>query len=417
MSDQVARDVLGMPIAKPQPTAGGVGAGATASFAEPTSGNMPHAVPPVTDSSAGRTVMPAMQVKPGEFPTIIDLLNEVKRNGASDLHLTAGASPHLRIDGELHPMNLPKYTPQEIKGVVYSMMSEIQIKQFELAHEFDFAYSVKAIGRFRVNIFMQRGSTACAIRAVPTNKQSLEALGLPPIAKDLIMRPRGIILVTGPTGSGKTTSLAAMIDYINEHRHCHIITIEDPIEFLHQHKLSLVNQRELGPDTQGFDAAMRHVLRQDPDVILVGELRDLDSMATAITAAETGHLVLTTLHTNDAGQTIDRIIDVFPPHQQAQIRLQLANSLQAIFCQALCRRVGGGRVMSYELLVATSGVRNLIRENKIHQIQTAIETGQQHGMRTMNMSLFDLVKRNSITREEARTHATNPADFDKMFSL
>jgi twitching motility protein PilT len=409
MADEVQRDVLGAPV---QPGAPVKAAGAVLGFPDPL--GAPGTAPAARAPAAAP---PPVESKGEGFLTILDLLREVQRNEASDLHLTAGAPPHLRIDGELQPMNLPIYTPPELKGVVYSMMTEQQIKQFEVAHEFDFAYSVKSLGRYRVNVFMQRGSTACAIRAVPTNKQSIDALGLPAVTKDLIMRPRGIILVTGPTGSGKTTSLAAMIDYINEHRRCHIITVEDPIEFLHQHKQSLVNQRELGPDTSSFASAMRHVLRQDPDVILVGELRDLESMSTAITAAETGHLVLTTLHTNDAAQTIDRIINFFAPHQQSQIRLQLANSLQAIFCQTLCRRVGVGRILAYELLVATSGVRNLIRDNKIHQIQTSIETGQQHGMRTMNKSLFELVRRNLITREEARAHATNPTDFDKLFSL
>jgi twitching motility protein PilT len=412
MTDKVMRDVLGMPM---QPNPGISSTGTMAGFPDPLGGSGLSPLPGDTSQEVEQSA-PSGTLQ-GEYPTIIELLREVQKHGASDLHLTAGAPPHLRIDGELLPMTLPVYTPQEIKGVVFSMMSEQQIKQFEVGHEYDYAYSAKSLGRYRVNVFMQRGSIACAIRAVPTNKQSLEALGLPAITKDLIMRPRGMILCTGPTGSGKTTSLAAMIDYINERRRCHIITIEDPIEFLHQHKLSLVNQRELGPDTASFASAMRHVLRQDPDVILVGELRDLESMSTAITAAETGHLVLTTLHTNDAGQTIDRIIDVFPPHQQAQIRLQLANSLQAIFCQTLCRRVGGGRVMAYELLVATSAIKNLIRDNKIHQIQTAIETGQQHGMRTMNMSLFELVKKSIVTREEARGHATIPLDFDKLFSL
>jgi twitching motility protein PilT len=353
----------------------------------------------------------------GVTHTIIDLLRITLEKKASDLHLTAGAPPHLRVDGELSPLPLPRYIPGDLKGLVYSMMSEQQIKIFEMTREFDFAYSVKSLGRFRVNVFMQRGSVGCVIRSVPTTKNTIEQLGLPAIAKDLIMRPRGIIFVTGPTGSGKTTSLAAMIDYINEHRHGHIITIEDPIEFLHEHKNCLVNQRELGPDTESFAKALRHVLRQDPDVILVGELRDIESMATAITAAETGHLVLTTLHTNDAAQTIDRIIDVFPPHQQAQIRLQLANSIQAIFCQTLCRRITGGRVLAYELLIATNAIRNLIREGKIHQIPTSIETGQNVGMKTMNMSLLELVQKSQVTKEEARTHATNPADFEKLFVL
>lgn len=348
-----------------------------------------------------------------EHHTIHDLLVYAVNHRASDLHLTAGAPPHVRIDGQLIPLNLPKYRPSDLKSLIYSMMKEHQVKVFEIEHEFDFAYSVLNVGRFRVNVFMQRGSVGAVVRSVPTMKKSIEALGLPPIAKDLALRPRGIILFTGPTGSGKTTSLAAMIDYINENRRGHIITVEDPIEFLHDHKKCVVNQRELGSDTESFARALRHVLRQDPDVILVGELRDTESMSTAITAAETGHLVFGTLHTNDTAQTIDRIIDVFPPHQQAQIRLQLANSLQAIFCQTLCRKIGGGRVMAYELLIANSAVRNLIREGKVHQIVNAIETGQGSGMKTMTMSLLELVNAGLITKEEARAHATNPLDLDK----
>jgi len=351
-----------------------------------------------------------------EFYTILDLLREVVERKASDLHLTVGAPPYLRIDGELMPLGLPKCIPSELKSLIYSMMNELQIKEYELKHEMDFAYGIKTLGRFRVNVFQQRGSIGCVIRCVPTNKMSVEALGLPSVTKDLIMRPRGIVLVTGPTGSGKSTSLAAMIDYINSNRRCHIMTVEDPIEFLHEHRQSLVNQRELGSDTHSYAEALRHVLRQDPDVILVGELRDVESMATAITAAETGHLVLTTLHTNDSAQTIDRVIDVFPPHQQAQIRLQLANSLQAIFCQTLCRKIGGGRVLAYELLVANNAIRNLIREGKVHQIPTIIETGTSLGMRTLQTSLVELVKKNIVTKEEARAHSTNPGEFDKAFT-
>jgi twitching motility protein PilT len=358
---------------------------------------------------------PKQRHDPNDFYTILDLMREAVERGASDVHLTAGSPPCLRIDGELHRLALEPLTPKMLKELIYSMMSEIQIRQFELERELDFSYSIKNLGRFRVNVFMQRGSVGSVIRAVPTTKLSIEQLGLPPVTKDIAMRPRGIILVTGPTGSGKSTSLAAMIDYINENRRGHIITVEDPIEFLHDHKGCLVNQRELGNDTKGFAEALRHVLRQDPDVILVGELRDIESMGTAITAAETGHLVFATLHTNDAAQTIDRIIDVFPVHQQAQIRLQLANSLQAVFCQTLCRRIGGGRVLAYELLIATNAVRNLIREGKIHQIPTVIETSQGLGMRTLETSLVELVKKQIVSKEDARAHATNPAEFDKAF--
>jgi twitching motility protein PilT len=351
-----------------------------------------------------------------DFFTILDLLKATVERKASDLHLTTGAPPYLRVDGELTPLNFPLNDPKQLKALIYSMMSEQQIKQYELDKELDFAYSVKSLGRFRVNVFQQRSSIGSVIRTIPTNKMSLDQLGLPAITKDLIMRPRGIILVTGPTGSGKSTSLAAMIDFINEHRKAHIMTVEDPIEFLHDHKMSLVNQREVGTDTQTFANALKRVLRQDPDVILVGELRDIESMGTAITAAETGHLVFATLHTNDAAQTIDRIIDVFPTSQQQQVRMQFANSLQAIFCQTLARRIGGGRVMAYELLIANNAVRNLVREGKIHQIPSIIETSIGQGMRTMNMSLIELVKKNVVAKDDARTHATNPTEFDRELS-
>ncbi|MDQ3024298.1 MAG: type IV pilus twitching motility protein PilT [bacterium] len=343
-------------------------------------------------------------------------MREAVERGASDVHLTAGSPPALRMDGEIHQLALEPLTGKLLKELIYSMMSETQIRGFELDRELDFSYSIKNLGRFRVNVFQQRGSVASVIRTVPTTKLSIEQLGLPAVTKDIIMRPRGLILVTGPTGSGKSTSLAAMIDYINENRKGHIITIEDPIEFLHDHKGCLVNQREVGGDTLSFANALKRVLRQDPDVILVGELRDTESMSTAITAAETGHLVFATLHTNDSAQSIDRIIDVFPMHQQAQIRLQLSNSLQAVFCQTLVRRIGGGRCMAYELLIANNAVRNLIREGKIHQIPTVIETNVAMGMRNLETSLIDLVKKHVASKEDAREHASNPAEFDKAFT-
>jgi len=357
----------------------------------------------------------ARRSDPNDFYTILDLMREAVERGASDVHLTAGSPPALRVDGEIFPLALEALTGKMLKELIYSMMSETQIRSFELEREIDFSYSIKNLGRFRVNVFQQRGSVASVIRSVPTNKLSIEQLGLPLVTKDLVLRPRGLILVTGPTGSGKSTSLAAMIDFINENRKGHIITIEDPIEFLHDHKSCLVNQREVGADTLGFAQALKRVLRQDPDVILVGELRDTESMGTAITAAETGHLVFATLHTNDAAQTIDRIIDVFPVHQQAQIRLQLANSLQAVFCQTLVRRIGGGRCLAYELLIANNATRNLIREGKIHQIPTVIETNTAMGMRTLETSLVDLVKKQVVSKEDAREHASNPAEFDKHF--
>jgi len=413
MDEMRKRDVLGMPLKEDADAGDDVGADT-----DPLSGMgrfTPTApVEPKAEYKPDKTI----DVSKGEIGvdyTIVDLLKMVQDQGASDLHLAAGAPPHIRVDGDLQPLSLPRLDPSEIKGLVYSMMSMKQISDFEQALEYDFAYSVKNMGRFRVNVFRQRGSVGCVTRAVPTMKLSIEELGLPSKTKDLIMLPRGIIFVTGPTGSGKTTSLAAMIDFINSNPNsrAHIMTVEDPIEYLHKHKYCLVNQRELGHDTQAFSKALRHVLRQDPDVILVGELRDIESMQTAITAAETGHLVLTTLHTNDAAQTVDRIIDVFPEAQQNQIKLQLANSLQAIFCQTLCKRIGGGRVMAYELLIATNAVRNLIREGRTHQLKNTMEISQDIGMRTMNMSLVELVRKNIVTREEAREHSTVPAELDK----
>jgi len=402
MDSELKRDVLGMPIKVP-----------TAPSSVETQPDDPFSTKQPPKPAPG----PAVKSDVGVDYTVVDLLRIVQDKGASDLHLAAGSPPCLRIDGELQPMALPKLDPAEIKGLVYTMMSMKQIKDFEMEKEFDFAYSVKNMGRFRVNVFKQRNSIGCVARAVPSMKLSIEELGLPAKTKELISLPRGIIFVTGPTGSGKTTSLAAMIDYINRQRRCHIITIEDPIEFLHKHNLSLVNQRELNQDTDSCAKALRHVLRQDPDVILVGELRDLESMSAAITAAETGHLVLTTLHTNDAAQSIDRIIDVFPASQQNQIKLMLANSLQAIFCQTLCKRIGGGRVMAYELLIANSAVRNLIRKGDIHQIPSTIEVHARLGMRTLNKPLVELVRSNQITLEEAREHSSDPANLEKEMRL
>lgn len=345
--------------------------------------------------------------------TIRDLLMEAAERGASDLHLTTGVPPTLRIDGELHPMDDPTLDPETIRGLVYSAMMERQIKIYEDTHELDFAMSWPKIGRFRVNVFQQRGSVAAVLRTIPHTIRTLEEIGVNPVVKDIIVKPRGMILITGPTGSGKSTTLAAMINYINLNRRCHIITIEDPIEYLFRHDKAIVNQREVGEDTYGFAPALKHVLRQDPDVIMVGELRDLETMMTAITAAETGHLVLATLHTNDATQAVDRIIDAFPSNQQEQIRVQLAATLEAILSQTLCRKIGGGRLLAYELMIGTNAVKSLVREGKTHQLSSVIQTSQKQGMQTLDMHLMKLIEKGLIAFDEGYSKAIHPETFKK----
>ncbi len=327
------------------------------------------------------------------------LLIEILDRGGSDLHLTAGLPPTMRLHGSLIHLEAPVLESQQIRGLVYGAMNEEHRGLFERRWEHDFAYSIPARGRFRVNVYLQRGSVAAAFRLIPETMRSFEELRLPvDIMEKLSARPRGFILVTGPTGSGKSTTLASMVDHINTHREEHVMTVEDPIEYLHTHKKSMVNQREVGSDTKSFNDALKYVLRQDPDVILVGEMRDLETMRAALTAAETGHLVLTTLHTQGAAQTVDRIIDAFPPHQQDQVRVQLSTSLEGIVSQQLLPLAeGGGRVVACEVLVPTPGVRNLIREGKTHQLTTAMQTGHSHGMVTMDHSLAELYKRGLIT--------------------
>lgn len=342
-----------------------------------------------------------------------DLLAMMADKKASDLHLTVGVPPVFRINGVLTPHEGPKLLPPHTRELVYAMMDEGQIKRFELDSELDFAYAVARIGRFRVNAFKQRGSIGTVMRAIPADIPAMDKLGLPPITAELCMLPRGLILITGPTGSGKSTTLASMVDYMNTHRKSHIITVEDPIEFLHSHRNCVVNQREVGPDTRSFAEALRHVLRQDPDIILVGEMRDLETIQTAITAAETGHLVLATLHTTDAAKTVDRIIDVFASNQQQQIRLQLSTSLQAIYCQTLCRRIGGGRVAAIEVLIATSAVRNLIREEKAFQLVSVIQTSSKAGMQTLDSVLKDFYMKGWISIDEALSKCSNPAEFQQ----
>ncbi len=348
-------------------------------------------------------------------PDIVDLLRMAKKRGASDLVITVGIPPMLKIDGEFIPTEYKKLTPQDTRRLMYAVMDEKQQRVFEEQRELDFSFSLPGEGRFRINVFHQRGSVGGVMRVVPDLDKTFEELGLPKIIPDLAMRPRGLFLVTGPTGSGKSTTLAAMIDYINQNRRCHIVTIEDPIEFFHSHKQAIVNQREVGADTASFARALRSVLRQAPDVIMVGEMRDLETIQMAITAAETGHLVLATLHTNSAPETVDRIVDAFPSNQQAQIRVQLSNNLVGVLTQQLLPRVdGNGRVLAYELMVATPAVRALIREGKSHQLPSVIQTSGQHGMVTMDAYLAELYKKRIISYETGVARATDPKEFMRL---
>ncbi len=343
------------------------------------------------------------------------ILHKGVQRKASDIHITAGLPPVFRIDGRLVPSDEDRITPSISQRLIYSMLTDQQKQSFEENFELDFSYGVASLGRFRVNIFLQRGSIGCVMRSIPSKIPTLDDLRVPKTLKLMANKPRGLILVTGPTGSGKSTTLAACIDQINSSRDCHIITIEDPIEYLHRHKKSMINQRELELDTKSFSKALRSALREDPDVILIGEMRDLETMEAAITIAETGHLVFATLHTNSAAGSIDRIVDVFPPHQQTQIRTQLSMNLEAVFTQQLLQRAGGtGRVPAVEILVATPGVRNLIRENKTHQINAMIQTGSNVGMQTMDMALKDLYTAGMITYQDAINRSFNPEDLKKL---
>jgi twitching motility protein PilT len=328
--------------------------------------------------------------------------------GASDLHLTVASPPIMRVNGKLIRMMDKNLTPDDTLRIIQEILKPEQITVFEERGELDLSYSHPGLGRFRVNIFKQRGSYGMALRVVALKIPSMESLKLPPILKELAKKQRGLILVTGPTGSGKSTTLAAMIDYMNQTRNEHILTIEDPIEYLHKHDKSIVNQREIGHDSQSFANALRAALRQDPDIILVGEMRDLETIATAITAAETGHLVLSTLHTIGAAKTVDRIIDVFPPHQQQQIRIQLASVIEAVISQQILPKAdGSGRVAAFEVMTANTAVRNLVREGKTHQIQTVIQTGSNAGMQTMDASLLELYKNRVIDKENLRKYSVD----------
>jgi twitching motility protein PilT len=348
--------------------------------------------------------------------TIYDLLKIMIEKGASDLHVTTGSPPRLRVDGKLTPLDNPPLTPVETKSLCYSILTDAQKHKFEENSELDLSFGVKGLSRFRGNIFMQRGAVAGAFRTIPFEIRTFQDLGLPEIVNDLVKKPRGLILVTGPTGSGKSTTLAAMVDRINSERYDHIITIEDPIEYLHGHKKCLINQREVNADTTSFKAALRYVLRQDPDVVLIGEMRDLETIEAALTVSETGHLTLATLHTNSSVQTINRIIDVFPAHQQEQIRVQLSFVLEGILSQQLiARKSGKGRVLGVELLVPNPAIRNLIREDKIHQIYSMMQTGQaKFGMQTMNQSLLELYTKGHISYEDAIGRSSVPEELITM---
>jgi twitching motility protein PilT len=352
---------------------------------------------------------------PGHFD-FAGVLTEVVSRGASDLHLTAGAPPSIRSAGRVTPLEgYAKLTPQQTREVIYGILSEDQRKRFETHHQLDLAYAIPNVARFRLNCYMQRGSVSAAFRLVPGEVPALEELGVPAVLREFTAKPRGFVLVTGPTGSGKSTTLAAMIDLINREREDHILTIEDPIEFLHRHKRSIVNQREIGSDAEDFALGLRAALRQDPDVILVGEMRDLETISTALTAAETGHLVFATLHTQSTAQTIDRIIDVFPPEQQQQVRTQLSVALQGVVTQQLLPTADGrGRVVACEVLVPNPAVRNLIREAKTHQIYSAIQTAGAIGMQTMDSDLARLVRERRITRELAEQRASVPEELRRL---
>lgn len=348
---------------------------------------------------------------------LLDLIKYAMNNRASDIHITVGVPPILRIDGVLEYFGKKILYPEDTERLVKEILDERQIEELQLRGEIDTSYSSPGIGRFRVNAYKQRGSYAMALRIIPLKIPTMEELGLPTVVKDLARLPRGLILVTGPTGSGKSTTLASMINLINEERNCHILTLEDPIEYLHKHNKSIVNQREIGLDSNSFASALRAALRQDPDVILVGEMRDLETISIALTAAETGHLVLSTLHTIGAAKTIDRVVDVFPPHQQQQIRVQLASVMQAIISQQLLPKANGeGRIAAFETMIATPAIRNLIREEKIHQIDTVIQTSKKQGMQIMDNSLLELYQKGLISRETVLSQAVNQ-DIVKRYIL
>ena len=343
---------------------------------------------------------------------IAELLTFSVKNGASDLHLSAGLPPMIRVDGDMRKVNVPALDHKTVHGLVYDIMNDKQRKDYEEFLETDFSFEIPDLARFRVNAFNHNRGAGAVFRTIPSDILSLEDLGTPQIFKDIADTPRGLVLVTGPTGSGKSTTLAAMIDYINSMQYAHILTIEDPIEFVHQSKKCLLNQREVHRDTLGFAEALRSALREDPDIILVGEMRDLETIRLALTAAETGHLVFGTLHTSSAAKTIDRIVDVFPAAEKSMVRSMLSESLRAVVSQSLLKKIGGGRIAAHEVMVGTPAIRNLIREDKIAQMYSAIQTGQSVGMQTLDQCLQELVKNKKISRLDARSKAVNKELFE-----
>jgi twitching motility protein PilT len=352
------------------------------------------------------------------MPNLHQLLKAMVEKGSSDLHITTGSPPQLRIDGKLVPLKTPPLTPVETKQLCYSILADAQKHKFEEESELDLSFGVKGLSRFRANMFMQRGAVAAAFRTIPFKILTFEELGLPAIATELSKKPRGLVLITGPTGSGKSTTLASIIDKINTERHEHILTVEDPIEYLHPHKNCVVNQREVGADTQSFKKALKYILRQDPDVVLVGEMRDLETIEAALVISETGHLAFGTLHTNSCVQTINRILDVFPPYQQPQIRAQLSFVLEGVMTQNLLPRASGsGRVLAIEVMIPNAAIRNLIREDKVHQIYSQMQVGQQKfGMQTFNQALCALAQKGQITVEEAIARSSDPDELRNMLN-
>jgi len=346
--------------------------------------------------------------------TMRQLLEEMVQRNSTDLHLTTGAPPMYRIDSELVPTNYEILTPELIQNLIFSVLNDQQKKKFEMEWELDFSFGIAGLSRFRGNCFRQRGSVAAAIRTIPFEIRGFKELGIPLVVQELANRPKGLILCTGPTGSGKSTTLAAVVDKVNSERRCHIITAEDPIEYLFRHQKAIINQRQVGSDTKSFANALKYVLREDPDVVMVGEMRDAETIATTLTIAETGHLTLATLHTNSAAESIHRIIDVFPPYQQGQVRAQLAFVIEGVITQQLIPKIGSGRVLSTEVMIATPAIRALIRDAKEHQIYSTIQAGSKYGMQTMNQSLYDLYAKRLITLETAFNYTSNIEEFERM---
>ncbi|MFQ6002172.1 MAG: type IV pilus twitching motility protein PilT [Candidatus Zixiibacteriota bacterium] len=346
--------------------------------------------------------------------TLRELLEMMLKKNASDLHLTVGSPPQLRIDGKLVKTEFDLLTAEDTKRLAYSIMSEKHRQKFEEKSELDLSFGIEQLSRYRCNVFMQRGNVAVALRQIPFRIPSFEELGIPKAVVELANLPRGLVLVTGPTGSGKSTTLAALINKINQERHCHILTVEDPIEYLHRHNSSLINQREVYADTSSFASALKYALREDPDVVLIGEMRDLETMEATLNISETGHLAFATLHTNSCAESINRIIDVFPTNQQQQVRVTVSFILQAVISQQLIPRIGGGRVLALEIMICTPAIRALIRDDKIHQIYSLMQAGQKYGMRTMNQSLAELYLKHKITLGDAMGRSSNPQELNEL---